>query len=64
MLANKLPCIAIEQLKDKFIIDEVVLTNDIEGIYSSRREISDILHNTQSKKNVKFYDLVKTYEIL
>lgn len=64
ILAGKLPNSAIEQLKNKLIIDEVTTTNDIESINSSRREISNILHNTQSKKNVKFYDLVKTYETL
>ena len=38
-----LPQRAIEQYMDKCLIDEIVLTNGIEGVHSTRREIDDAL---------------------
>nr|WP_288809485.1 Fic family protein [uncultured Anaerostipes sp.] len=64
-LKSKLPQIALEQYTQTCLIDEVKLTNEIEGVNSTRREIQDIL-NTQSitKKNMRLYGLVQKYNLL
>ena len=64
-LKSKLPQIALEQYTQTCLVDEVKLTNEIEGVNSTRREIQDIL-NTQSitKKNMRLYGLVQKYNLL
>ena len=65
-LCNELPDIALQQYSKKCLIDEIVLTNNIEGVHSSRKEINDALDilETQSKekgqKN-RFIGLVNKY---
>lgn len=64
-LYNRLPMKAIRQFENRCLIDEIVLTNNIEGIHSTRREINDIL-NDLSKKDEKrrFIGLVRKYQLL
>ena len=64
-LKSRLPQIALEQYTQTCLIDEVKLTNEIEGVNSTRREIQDIL-NTQSitQKNMRLYGLVQKYNLL
>lgn len=64
-LKSKLPQIALEQYTQTCLVDEVKLTNEIEGVNSTRREIQDVL-NTQSvtKKNLRLYGLVQKYNLL
>ena len=45
-LKSKLPQIALEQYTQTCLVDEVKLTNEIEGVNSTRREIQDILKYT------------------
>lgn len=65
-LCNRLPGIAKSQYSKKCLIDEIVITNKIEGVHSSRQEISDALDilETQSiakgKRN-RFVGLVNKY---
>lgn len=62
---NKLPSIALMQYTRKCLVDEIKLTNDIEGVVSTRKEISEILNDITGKKQVKrLYGLVKKYELL
>ena len=42
---NKVPPIALNQYAKKCIVDEIKITNDIEGVHSTRKEINDILTN-------------------
>ena len=66
-LSNKLPGIAIQQFTMRSLVDEIVLTNDIEGVYSSRREINSILSELQIKseeKGKRFRGLVQKYIML
>ena len=42
-LSAQLPDIAKEQYSRKCLIDEIVLTNKIEGVHSSRKEIGEVL---------------------
>ena len=61
-IADALPKVAWTQLRNKYLIDEIVLTNDIEGVQSTRREIGEVLtdlsgQNTRSR----FAGLVNKY---
>ena len=55
-LRKMLPQVALEQYTRKCLIDEIVLTNNIEGVYSSRKEIGaalNILEEQSEKKGKK-----------
>lgn len=64
-LYTKLPGKAIEQFRRRCLIDEIVLTNNIEGVQSTRKEITDILDDLskENKKN-RFFGLVNKYFML
>ena len=65
ILREKLPGIAIQQFTKRSLVDEIVLTNDIEGVYSSRREINSILTELETKsKGKRFQGLVQKYLML
>ena len=49
-LHKDLPLAAINQFANRCLIDEIVLSNNIEGVHSTRRELSAILSDL-SKKN-------------
>lgn len=61
----ELPSAAKEQYMRKCLVDEIILTNNIEGVHSTRKEIGDILQDLskKSKKN-RFVGLVTKYEKL
>lgn len=60
-----LPRAAIDQFSKRCLIDEIVLTNSIEGVISTRKEISDILDDLEAKsKGTRFYGLVRKYTML
>ena len=40
-----LPPIAIDQFTTRCLIDEILYTNDIEGVHSTRKEIGEILQD-------------------
>lgn len=66
ILRTALPGKAAEQYAFKCLIDEIVLTNKIEGVHSSRREIGEVLSELQSQskekgKNSRFEGLVNKY---
>jgi len=65
-LSARLPGVAKEQYSKKCLIDEIVLTNKIEGVHSSRKEIDealDILEKQSAKKGKhhRFVGLVNKY---
>ncbi|MBQ2837307.1 MAG: Fic family protein [Peptococcaceae bacterium] len=65
-LSKKLPGVAKNQYSKKCLIDEIVLTNKIEGVYSSRQEIGDVLdaleeRSASVKKRERFIGLVQKY---
>ena len=64
-LYNSLPEIAIKQFTTKCMIDEILLTNDIEGVHSTRKEVSEILQDlsTQNKRK-RFVGLTAKYSKL
>lgn len=64
-LENQLPAIALPQYTRKCLIDEIVLTNDIEGVHSTRREIGEILDDlSQNDRRHRFFGLVSKYNML
>ena len=64
-LRDSLPKKAIRQFTVRCLIDEIILTNDIEGVYSSRREINSILSELETKSRGKRYmGLVQKYLML
>lgn len=58
------PRIAINQYARKCLIDEIKMTNDIEGIISTRKEIDEILQDKINNNKNRLYGLVKKYELL
>lgn len=67
LLKNVLPKAALEQFADKCLIDEIYMTNDIEGIFSTRREIKaalNIVEKKSEKKEIRFKSLVNKYHML
>lgn len=60
-----LPNVAIEQFAKRCLIDEIVLSNNIEGVHSTRKEIKAILSDLSAKnKGQRFYGLVNKYSML
>lgn len=64
-ILNQLPPIVFKYYINKNLIDEIMLTNDIEGVYSTRKEISQIIEMPDnSTKKVRLMGLVKKYQKL
>ncbi len=68
-LSITLPSIALTQFIKKCLVDEIKLTNEIEGVYSTRREINELFNEIKSEKNesksrMRFYGLVQKYYML
>ena len=62
---SALPRRAIDQYMDKCLIDEIVLTNGIEGVRSTRREIDDALQLLAKRsKSGRFLGIVGKYRVL
>lgn len=65
MKVKSVPPIALKQYTKKCLIDEIKMTNEIEGVISTRKEINEILNDEiNSTKNKRLYGLVKKYELL
>ena len=64
----RLPEAALRMYTRKCLIDEIVLTNNIEGVHSSRQEISSVLNRLYSqskrKSRPRFSDMVNKYVLL
>lgn len=64
-LCNNLPGIALSQFQQRCLIDEIVLTNNIEGVHSTRKQISEILQDlSKNNKRERFAGLVNKYVML
>lgn len=64
-LEKKLPQAAINQFAKKSLIDEIVQTNYIEGVHSTRKEINLILSEPVNNKiKRRFKGLVAKYQML
>ena len=64
-LTQHLPPRALWQFTERTLVDEIVITNDIEGVISTRKEIGSILRNLEKQdKRKRFYGLVNKYMLL
>lgn len=64
-LYRSLPGIAIVQFSRRCLIDEITLTNGIEGVHSTRREIDGVLAELEKKdRRRRFAGLVQKYAML
>nr|DAL99242.1 MAG TPA: Fic family protein [Caudoviricetes sp.] len=64
-LRSALPGVALNQFTRRCLIDEIVLTNSIEGVNSTRRDISEILDDLKKEDRKKrFRGLVQKYSML
>lgn len=63
-LCEKLPPRAMSWFRKKCLIDEIVSTNGIEGVISTRKEISDILSERHIRSGNRFYDISGRYDML
>lgn len=65
-LLNSLPALAKKQYLKKSLIDEIVYTNEIEGIISTRKQINEMINDIECKveKKERFSSLVQKYMLL
>lgn len=66
-LAENLPDMALIQYSKKCLVDEILITNDIEGVVSTRNEINETLissFDSEKKEKKRFYGLVQKYYLL
>lgn len=62
---DSVPKIALVQFTKKCLVDEIKLTNEIEGVHSTRKEINEIINDkTSNKKRKRLYGLVQKYLML
>lgn len=66
LLRRKLPGIAIKQFEKRCLVDEILLTNKIEGVHSTRKEILTTLHEVEdvvkkTSKRMRFDGLISKY---
>lgn len=59
-LTSEIPGIALQRYIKKCLIDEIVLTNEMEGVVSTRKDINEILENVEDK-NKRLTGLVNKY---
>jgi Fic family protein len=62
---QSIPPIALIQFTKKCLVDEIKLTNEIEGVHSTRKEIKELIHDkNESKKTKRLQGLVQKYLML
>lgn len=62
-LVSKVPTAMIFHVMNAFLSTEIKATNDIEGVYSSRREIKEAIQNRQNDK-LRFSSLISKYQVI
>ncbi len=62
-LVSKVPTVMIFHVMNAFLSTEIKATNDIEGVYSSRREIKEAIQNSQNDK-LRFSSLISKYQVI
>ena len=65
MLCSELPGIALDQFTDRCLVGEIHQSNDIEGVVSTRKEISEILQEVKVKEKPRnLRGIVSQYNML
>lgn len=60
-LYNSLPQGVVQAYIKKVLVEEILLSNDIEGVYSTKKELRLILSSPNPKPNLRFSGLVQKY---
>lgn len=60
-LTENLPGIALNQYVKRCLIEEIVLTNEIEGVISTRQDVFEVLEANKNSKNKRLVGLVTKY---
>ncbi|MFI3284390.1 MAG: Fic family protein [Erysipelotrichaceae bacterium] len=60
-LIKRLPVIAILEFEKKCLIEEIIQTNELEGVYSSRKDLLEVLNKSSQQKELRFSGIVNTY---
>lgn len=55
-LRKDLPGVAVEQFAQRCLVDEIVLTNKIEGVNSTRKEITSVLTDLENQASLKKHE--------
>ncbi|MGG1368277.1 Fic family protein [Priestia megaterium] len=66
-MVRRMPPIAVKPYLEKLLINELQSTNEIEGIRSTKKELSEILSlvkENKVNKNKRFIGLMKTYKFI
>ena len=65
LVCGDLPGVALDHFSTRCLIDEIILTNGIEGVHSTRREIDGVLTSLgKHDKRMRFQGLVQKYLML
>lgn len=59
--SDMLPPVAIKDFIKEALVQEIMLSNDIEGVYSSRKELHLVLKNDNPQKKLRFEGMVRHY---
>lgn len=66
-MVRNMPAIAVMPYFDKLLINELQSTNEIEGVRSTKKELSEVLsllNENKQSKNKRFIGLMKTYKFI
>lgn len=63
-LQRLLPGVAYDCYSRNCLIDEIMMTNDIEGVRSTRKEIIDVIETRNKDKSSRFKGLIRKYLML
>ena len=59
--SSHISSLGIEYLKLRSLVEEIRSSNKMEGIYSTKKEIYNLIHASSNKKNIRFYGQIKKY---
>ena len=62
-LVAEVPTVLISHVMNAFLSTEIKATNDIEGVYSSRREIQEAIQNRENGK-LRFSSIISKYKAI
>ena len=65
VLCMEVPQVAYKAYEIKCLIDEIILSNEIEGIHSTRKEVLDVLYDEkQESRKKRFEGMILKYALL
>ena len=62
-LVSEVPTVLISHVMNAFLSTEIKASNDIEGVYSSRREIQEAIQNRENDK-LRFSSIISKYKAI